>query len=142
MTSDFWLLLINGKTWAACWLRSSCPLRRARSPQFTAVTTQPTSLITSSLGLKVSEFLTPCSKACQGGCWGIAPRELKQLSQGHTALRTRLQSEDSGHPVLRRTLNTSPQKPHGPHLSPPGAADPGPEPRRTRRPGRGRPRPV
>lgn len=47
-----------------------------------AVATQPTSLIMSPPDPEMSEFLTPCSKASQGG---IGPRELKQHFQGHIA---------------------------------------------------------
>lgn len=39
--SDFWLLLLNGKIWAACRLRGRCPLRRACSLQFTKASTSP-----------------------------------------------------------------------------------------------------
>lgn len=53
---------------------------------------------------------------------GIRPRELKPLSQSHTARKTGLQPEDSGQEP------PPPRSPTDPHLSPPGAANPGPGP--------------
>lgn len=56
------------------------PAVRRLSPEqglLTAVAGQPTSLLVSPPDPEVSEFLTPSSKACQGGRWGMGPRELK-----------------------------------------------------------------